>query len=158
MAGDLQHQDWSLYSTKQILKTIDPDITVEIIGNMLTVSNVSEETIDKLLFLTNTDQNNNYFGFIKMNIRLNGGSEPTVITGFNDVVKTMFERSDVTAYLQGKKLHEPFDVQNLPNAPGFKGTTFHEYVDSYSSLIASSTNTQGKTKVFEVMFGVGPTR
>ena len=151
MSGDLEHRNWLLFSTKQILETIDINLSIEIIdtedgGMRLIVSNISEETIDKLKFLTNNDKNNNYFYFEEIHIYLDGSDKPTIIPGFNEVVKDMFERSDINGFIQDKKLHEPFNVVNLPNAPGFTGKSFNEYLDTYSGLVPECVSTKHHTK------------
>jgi hypothetical protein len=156
ITGDLEHRDWLLFSTEQILLTVDVNIRTKIIdtedgGKRLIISHISEAAIDELIFLTNTDKNNNY-GYIELlNVYVNGESNPTVIKGFNDVVLSMFRRSDITAFLQDKKLHKPFNVENLINGSDFKGSSFSEYVDIYAGLV-QGPDTKNKVKVYEVIF------
>jgi hypothetical protein len=55
MSDDLQHRDWLLISTKQILQKIDQNLSftfkdTEGGGKTLTVGNISEKTLDKFFF------------------------------------------------------------------------------------------------------------
>ena len=86
-----------------------------------------------------------------MHIYLDGSDKPTIIPGFNEVVKDMFERSDINGFIQDKKLHEPFNVVNLPNAPGFTGKSFNEYLDTYSGLVPECVSTKHHTKIYKVV-------
>jgi len=152
--ADLKHADWLLLSTEKILSSIDPELSFTYVmkqngGKNLVISNISESTMDKLAFLTNTDQNNNYLYLERFSIF--SDNLPS-INRFYEIEKTiinMWRNSDVNAFLKGDKLHSPFSVENLVNS-SFKGNTFSEFVDEYTSLTPFILTTYMHKKIYEI--------
>jgi methylglyoxal synthase len=88
---DLKHRDWLLYSTKRIIQSVDENISVEIIdtpngGKKLIASEITEADIDKIAFLTNTDQNNNYLYLEDFQVYIAGSISPLNIPGLKETV------------------------------------------------------------------------
>jgi len=159
MANDLKSRDWLIYTTKDFLRTIDPSIFTDIQykgdgGRILIVSNVSEETIDKLAFITNTDKNNNYGYLEGFSVYIKGEKEPVDLGDFSETVIEMYRSSDADGFLNGKKTHTPFSVSNLKNVPAFntEGKRFADYVDFISGTLQGSRSTYGLVKLFTFVF------
>lgn len=159
MANDLKSRDWLIHTTKHFLRTIDPSIITDIQytgdgGRVLIVSNVSEETLDKLAFITNTDKNNNYGYLEDFKVFIKGELEPVDLGDFSETVLDLFRSSDADAFLNDKKTHTPFAVSNLKNTPAFntEGKRFADYVDFISGTLQGSRSTYGLVKLFEFVF------
>jgi len=126
---DLSHRDWLLYSTKRLIQSVDENIPVEIVdtpngGKKLIASEITEADIDKIAFLTNTDQNNNYLYLEDFQVYLIGSISPLNIPGLKETVMNLFRASDTDSFLKGEKTQETFNVQNFSSS-SFTGTNFH---------------------------------
>ena len=157
MSNDLKHSDWLLISTEQILKTIDNNLVILKQGNSITVSQIKEDVIDKLVFLTNSDTNNNFLGLQSMQLFLDGQPKSDTETDISltSYVKQLWTRSDLVGYLEEKRLHKPFDVSNLDNAPSFTGTTFAEYTDLITGSKGGVGNSVGRKKTYTIVIASG---
>jgi len=149
---DLKHRDWLLFSTKEMLQEVDENISIEIVdrkdgGKVLVASGVSEKSIDKLVFLTNTDQNNNYLYLEDFEVYIFGAYSPLNIPGLKETVMNVFRANDISGFLEGNKTHDPFNPKHFSKTT-FKGTTFSEYVDDFSGLVPYCTHTLGKIKTY----------
>jgi hypothetical protein len=146
----MNHQDWILNSQKALIFKVDPNISTEIISKndkkLLLVSNVSEESIDKLYFITNTDQNNNYLYIEKFQVYINSSPLSVPIRGLNETVQDVYYNSDITSFLNSQKVHYPFNGLLYQQGCVFRGTTFSEYVDFSSSCTPLSPETSGFEK------------
>jgi len=152
---ELQHRDWLLYSTKKIIQSIDQNVSVDIIersNNMkvLVASGINEASIDKLMFLVNTDQNNNYLYLEDFQVYIIGAYTPLNIPGLKETCMNVFRASDIDGFLLGDKTHNPFNPKNFQNST-FKGTTFSQFVDEYSGLIPYCTSTSNKIKTYQII-------
>jgi len=150
---DLEHRDWVLYSTKKMLQSIDQHISVDIIEKpnnikILIASGVSESSIDKLLFLTNTDQNNNYLYLEDFQVYIIGAYSPLNIPGLKETCMNVYRASDIDGFLSGNKTHNPFNPKNFQNS-SFTGTTFSQFVDQYSSLLPYCVSTSNQIKTYQ---------
>ena len=146
--ADLQHRDWLLFSMQSIILSIDQSISTFIIdtpngGKILRATQVSEETISNLPFLTNTDQNNNYLYLQDFKVYIKSYSSPLDIPGIVQTTVNAFRRSDINGFLQGNKTHFPFNPSN------YKGLNFNEFIDQYTSLQPTCLNTTGYVKYYE---------
>jgi hypothetical protein len=146
--ADLQHRDWLLFSMQNIILSIDQSISTFIIdtpngGKILRATQVSEETISNLPFLTNTDQNNNYLYLQDFKVYIKSYSSPLDIPGIVQTTVNAFRRSDINGFLQGNKTHFPFNPSN------YKGLNFNEFIDQYTSLQPTCLNTTGYVKYYE---------
>ena len=142
MQADLKHRDWLLFSTKNILLQIDQDITVDIIdtpdgGKRLIASGIDTNTIEKLNFIVNTDENNNYLYLEDFKVFINGRNGALNIPGLKDIIINVFRTSDINAFLNDKKTHFPFAVENYNSLAGssYTGRTFPGFVGSFTNLI-----------------------
>ena len=152
---DYQHRDWLLFSTQKLIQELDPAITVEIItspngSKRLFASQISEESINKLYFITNTDQNNNYLYLEDFQVYISGNSTPIQIPGFSQTAINMFRRSDIISFVEGRKLHFPFSPENLRDST-YTGKTFSGFVDVYTGLIPYIQGTEGYVKTYEII-------
>jgi hypothetical protein len=152
---ELQHRDWLLYSTKKIIQTIDQNVSIDIIERpdntkVLVASGISEASIDKLIFLVNTDQNNNYLYLEDFQVYIIGAYTPLNIPGLKETCMNVFRASDIDGFLLGDKTHNPFNPKNFQNST-FKGTTFSQFVDEYSGLIPYCTSTSNKIKTYQII-------
>ena len=70
---DLNHSDWLLNSIKKIMESIDPTISVSSFttssgGKKIFIYGINQIAIEKIYFITNTDQNNNYLSLEDFNV------------------------------------------------------------------------------------------
>ena len=152
--ADKTHEDWLLNSMKSLLIQVDSNISAEIVTDenakkTLIVNNVPEEVIDNLVFITNTDQNNNYLYIDNFLVYTNKSPNPTPLPGLNNVVTSVFYNSDITSFLNGNKTHKPFQGVLYQQDCSFRGNTFSEFVDFFSSSIPLSATTIGSIKTYD---------
>ena len=139
-----------MYSTQNIISAIDPAISTFIEdrpngGKVLRVTQVQEETISNLAFLTNTDQNNNYLYLEDFKVYIQTRSSPIDIPGIVETTVNAYRKSDINSYLQRNRTHFPFDAAN------FKGLNFNQFIDQYTALQPTSLNTTGYPKFYEMV-------
>ena len=155
MSSDLNHSDWLLNSITKIMESIDAKISVNgettnSGGKRIFIYGVDEVAIDKLYFLTNTDQNNNYLYIEDFKVYLDNNSYPFEIAGLKMIAKSMYYHSDIFAFLSGNKIQIPFDVANITNT-SYTGKTFSGYIDYLSSVIPYIEITSGHIKKYEII-------
>lgn len=155
MSSDLNHSDWLLYSITKIMESIDPAISVSSEttssnGKRIFIYGIDEVAIDKLYFLTNTDQNNNYLYTEDFKVYLDNNSYPFEIAGLKNIAKSMYEHSDIFSFLSGNKIHIPYNVENITNT-SYTGNTFSGYIDYLSSTIPYTENTAGHIKKYQIV-------
>jgi hypothetical protein len=143
MAADLKHRDWLLFSIKSMLLQVNENISVNIIdtsdgGKRLIANGISHSIIEKLYFIVNTDQNNNYLYLEDFKLYIPGYFAPLNIPGLKEVIQNVFRTSDINAFLKGDKIHKPFDVANYKMNTNFTGPTFNEFIKTFASLIPYS--------------------
>ena len=154
MSQDLTSRDWLLHSTKTLILSIDQNISVDIVdtvdnGKVLIASQISEASIEKLKFLVNTDQNNNYFYLADFQIYLAGSNSPLVVPGLKEVIINAYRTSDINAFVKSEKVHFPFVVGNMmtANKPTY---TFSTFIDAYTGLLANIFGTYGSVKLYSI--------
>ena len=152
--SDLTHADWCLYTQQKLISNVNSDIPSQVIKNgtksYLIISNISEADLDKLYFLTNTDQNNNYLYIEDFKVYISSSPNPVNIPGLLEVITSSFRSNDANAFINGSKVYYPFDVKNFQNSY-FKGKTFSEFVDTLSGLLPYSANTSGYNKRYQII-------
>ena len=116
----------------------------------LIISHITEEYLDDLQFLTNTDTNNNYLYIEQFNVYISGAPDTISIPGLGSIVVNAFRQSDASAFFENKKTHRPFDVSNFLGST-FTGSTFSAFVDEFSDLIPFSPSTRGYVKTYEII-------
>ena len=151
---ELEHRDWLLYSTKKIIQTIDQNISVDIIERpdntkVLVASGITEGSIDKLIFLVNTDQNNNYLYLEDFQVYVIGAYSALNVPGLNETCMNIFRASDIDGFLSGNKTHNPFNPKNFQNS-SFKGTTFSQFIDEYTDLLPYTADTLNEIKTYQI--------
>jgi len=153
---DLTHMDWLFFSQQKLIENIDPNVSITYEstrdgGKSMIISGIDEKMIDKLNFLTNTDQNNNYLYLESFGVYVSGLVKPLEIPGINDIVLNIYRNSDIYSFIVGNKLHDPFNViKNIKNST-FTGRTFGKFIDEYTSLIPYVLSTSGRSKRFELV-------
>jgi len=148
---DLKHLDWLLFSTEKLIQSVNTNISTQIVKssgkNLLIVSNVSEEDINNLFFLVNTDQNNNYLYLESFSLFYQGASKSVDIPGLELIIINNFRKSDIDGFISKKDVHYPFDVKKFVGSD-FTGTTLSEFIDHYTGLIPFAPSTYGKVKTY----------
>jgi hypothetical protein len=153
---ELTHMDWLFFSQQKLIENVDPNVSITYEstrdgGKSMIISGIDEKMIDKLTFLTNTDQNNNYLYLESFSVYVSGLVKPLEIPGINDIVLNIYRNSDIYSFIVGNKLHDPFNVvKNIKNTT-FTGRTFGKFIDDYTSLIPYILSTSGRKKTFEVV-------
>lgn len=147
---DFEQRDWLLFSMQQLIENVDPNISINIIkageSKLLIASNITEDSIIKLSFLSNSDFNNNYLYLENFSVFLNSYNEPLNIPGISEIVINQYRRSDIIyGFIQGKKTFQPFTSCNLGNI------NFNDMIDNITSIIPGCTNTKNKIKLYEII-------
>jgi hypothetical protein len=155
MSSGLNHSDWLLNSITKIMENIDAKISVSsettsVGGKRIFIYGIDEVAIDKLYFLTNTDQNNNYLYIEDFKVYLDNNSYPFEIPGLKNIAKSMYDHSDIFAFLSGNKVQIPYNVANITNT-SYTGKTFSGYIDYLSSTIPYIENTAGHIKKYKIV-------
>jgi hypothetical protein len=155
---DLEHADWLLYTQEKLIQRVSTNISTRIVKTgekrYLIISNITEEHLDNLQFLTNTDTNNNYLYIEQFSVYISGAPDSISIPGLGSIVLNVFRQSDATAFFENKKTHKPFDVSdNVSDFMGstFTGSTFSEFIDEFSGLIPFAPSTRGCVKTYEII-------
>jgi len=159
---DLNHADWVLNSQKALIIKVNANISTVLLNDKtnkkLVVANVSEKDIDNLYFLTNTDQNNNYLYIERFDVYIQGQPIPIPIPGLEDSVKNVYYNSDTNSFLNGQKIHYPFNGLLYQQDSVFSGNTFSEYVDFISNCIPLSPSTNGLKKTYSFVLNPDETK
>ena len=150
MAEDLKHRDWLLFSIKSMLMQVNENISVNIIdthdgGKRLIADGILPETIEKLYFIVNTDQNHNYLYLEDFKVYNIATFSPLNIHGLKEIIQNVFRTTDINAFIKGDKIHKPFDVANYKMNTSFKGTTFNEFIMSFTDLIPFTSSVKDVT-------------
>lgn len=131
-----------------LLKRLDPSIGVTISEDqkLLTASDVSEETFQQLLFVTNNPGFQNSYMFLEnILVYLGNDIHPTEIYGLLPIVKQKIENSDASAYIDGATTHQPF-INGFQN-----GVNIGTLVDALSALSKNTPDTYGIVKKFTLI-------
>jgi len=153
--ADLQHRDWLLRITIKQVLAIDPTITYRIDtgsdnSKHLILSDISEESLPHLAFITNTDCNNNYLYLEALNVSLVGNNHYLQIPGLNNLSVELWNHSDSNAFTKGDKFFKPFD-SNLKHPLTENPMNIIEWIDIYSSVLTFLPNTRDKKKKFRLI-------
>ena len=150
-APDLKHRDWVLRSQQALIISIDSTISTKIVntpdgGKRLILYNISESSIQNLLVLTNTDQNNNYLYLEDFSVTIQGDLQPLEFPGLRETMIKVHELSDSAAFINGSKTQKPFTTT------AFKGQTINEYIDSSTASLAFVPSTYGLVKNYTLVY------
>ena len=151
---DLNHSDWLLNSIKKIMESIDPTISVSSFttssgGKKIFIYGINQIAIEKIYFITNTDQNNNYLSLEDFNVYIDKHYGALDIPGLKEIMISMYNHSDIFSFLSNNRTHYPFTVKNILNTD-YKGKTFSGYIDYLSASIPYVQNSEGRFKGYSI--------
>ena len=116
------------------------------------VTDISEATIGKLSFLTNTDFNNNFLYLEDLFVYIDYSISPLDIPGLNDIAISFYSQSDITSFLEGKKIKQPFSTDNInKNTSLPPGSTFNNFVDALTAIIPYVEPTINHVKTYQLI-------
>jgi len=154
---DLTHADWWMRSIQKLLQSVDTNLRCRIVKRPnntqhLHVANVSEETLSKLFFLVNTDQNNNYgyLEFFHVFTQDDYSRTPIEIPGVSELANGIWDNKDAFAFVNSQKTETPF-LNPLYNPITNEPLSFPQYVDLITAIIPWLPKTLGKVKIFELV-------
>jgi hypothetical protein len=153
---DLQHRDWLLFTQQSLITKINSNISTMIVdrnngSKVLIISNIPEGSLKDLLFITNTDNNNNNGYLEEFNVFNSGSSFPLNIPGLSEIVKNIYRYSDMNAFLSNSVTHDPFNPKNFVNS-SFKGQSFSEFINQLTALLPFTTDTSTGITSYQVIF------
>ena len=151
---DLNHSDWLLNSIKKIMESIDPTISVSSFttssgGKKIFIYGINQIAIEKIYFITNTDQNNNYLSLEDFNVYIDKHYGALDIPGLKEIMISMYSHSDIFSFLSNNRTHTPFTVKNILNTD-YKGKTFSGYIDYLSASVPYVQHTEGRFKGYSI--------
>jgi len=151
---DLKHRDWLLRNTTQLILSIDPTITYIIVNGPndskhLIFSDITEESLLKLFFITNTDINNNYLYLEALHVYLENSNNCLQIPGLHELAIQLWAYADSNGFSDGKKFFKPFD-NNLINPVNGKPINIRTWIDIYSAMVPFIPNTLNKKLMFKM--------
>ena len=154
--ADLKHRDWLLFTQQALISKVNPNISTEIVdrengSKVLIITDIPENSLKDLLFITNTDNNNNYGYLEGFNVFRFGSSIPLNIPGLSEIVKNIYRYSDMNAFLSKSTTHDPFNPKNFVNS-SFKGQSFTEFVDELTALLPFTTDTGSIITTYQIIF------
>ncbi len=146
---DLKHRDWLLKSQQSLILSIAPNVSTSIIstpdgGKRLLVTHISQKDIGNLKFLTNTDNNNNYLYLENITVTLGGNISSAFFPGFTEILIKIFESSDMNAFINGARMHQPFISNNI------NGMTIVQFTDLLSQLLPMVQDTTGVDRYYNL--------
>lgn len=149
------HADWVNKVTANLAQNVNSNISIKQEKNkMLILSNINEDDLGKIQFVTNTDINNTHGRLVAIGVTIPGnGSNPLSITipGLSQHISKIFDDSDAQAFLDGKKLHTPLVtpfIAPLKNTP----MSVSLFVDFMTAMIPSMPKTANKQKTYSLTF------
>lgn len=144
----------------QLAKNTNPNISVSTAGknkNSIVLSNISEDDLTKLPYLSNTNQSKKITNFLNMGVSIIGddGSRQIInIPGFSKIMQQIFSNSDSQASLAGAKTHTPFkNPFKTTTKAGSPPMSVGDLVDQLTELNPALPSTSGKPKKYHQMCG-----
>jgi hypothetical protein len=144
---DLDSADWLCFLTKTLVNNVNSNITVEIkkytdsngtvTKRLIFIRGVSQEDIQKLQFLTNTNVNNNYLYLEKFSVFLEQSPIPINIPGLEEIIIEFWRNADSNAFINDDKFFKPFE--NINN-----------FIDSYTNLHVCLPKTRNLNKKYNL--------
>jgi hypothetical protein len=143
-----------------LAKNTNPNISVSTAGKnkqSIALSNISEDDLTKLPYLTNTNQSKKITNFLNMGVSIIGddGSRQIInIPGFSQMMQQSFSNSDSQASLAGAKTHTPFKQPfKTTRQAGSPPMSVGDLVDKLTALNPALPSTSGKPKTYHQMCG-----
>ena len=157
-APDLKHRDWLINVTIKQIQKVDTNVRIRVSNpvpekKVVIIDNISEDTLGKLFFLTNTDQNNNY-GYLE-NFRVyladDVTHQPINVPGLYSNAFEGWKQADAETFGAGEKYMFPF---RNPFTNPYTGSPISvpEFVDIQTNMLPWGTKTYGKAKLFKIVF------
>jgi hypothetical protein len=154
---DLTSQDWVNTTIETMVHSVDPNIKVVFTKQKeVLLSNIGEESLLNLKFLTNNDLNNNYVTLINFVLFTDDDNfqQPLVIPGLKDVAVYCWKYNDSNSFLNGNNTFLPFGTLVLKDPCSNSLININEYIDIYTSMLSSIyLSTLGKVKKYSLRIG-----
>ena len=116
-------------------------------GKVVKFYNISEDDLQHICFVTNTDSNNNFGYLEQFSVYTHQNQSLTIdIPGLFPIIRKYYHISDKTAFMDGKKKFHPF--KSLFRT----GLTIPQYIDQQTDLMHWLPKTLGIQKYFSVTF------
>lgn len=146
MPPNTSSAEWLLFSTERLILQVNENISVvrgmnSMGQNTLIVSNISKESVTSLLFLTNTDYNNNVLSLNDMSIYRPGYTNSLVIPGFSEIAINLFNQADMIAftnYVSSSAAYKTFAPFSIPSTSEY--TDFNDFVSQLTTLLPFTPN------------------
>jgi hypothetical protein len=154
---DLKHRDWLLQTTIRLIINIDRNVRYSIIdgendSKHLMLSNITEETLVKLEFITNTDINNNYLYLEDFYVTLDGDKvTPIDIFGLKQIAIQLYNNSDATAFAKGDKFHTPFNTDAFISPITQLPISINYFIDMLTETINILPITTNRLKLYTLV-------
>ena len=143
--------DFVLNITASLAKKVNPEIKIKKQGNTMTLSNISDTDLQKIQFITSTDQSNRHLTIANCGVSINdsnGTSTQLSIPGFSQIVSQMFINSASESFLANEKTHKPFKPSTAKAvAPQ---SVVGDMADTITSMMPSMQKTAGKDKRYNI--------
>jgi hypothetical protein len=154
--SDLDSADWLTFTIRQMVLNVNPNIPLQIIkGNnkrLIVINNISETDILNLLFLTNTNDNNNYLYLEDLSVYLDNNTQPIDIPGLHQIALDISRNADSVAYLDGNQTFKMFGTTfKIPNGNSYENGNFNQFVDYYTSLVSFFPQTTNHKKQYRLI-------
>ena len=94
--------------TTSALLILDPDLNISNINKRLVISNISEETFEKLPFVTNNPVFRGHYSIDKVEYFVNNNLQPIFMAGLSEIHQGRFRLEDSNAYKSGNTFFNPF--------------------------------------------------
>ena len=162
--------DWLLLSTERLILQVNSNISVtrgvnELGQKTLVATNIPSTDISGVLFLTNTDFNNNILSLTDMSIYISGNSNPLVIPGFSEISINLFNQADISAFQNSSKVFYPFIIPSSAQSYlstkdgekiGLPITDFNEFVSYLTWLLpfTPKPNYPNSTYTYQIVLTV----
>ena len=157
-AGDIEKVRWLLQQTKLMNQKIDTNLRFRSFKNKdgthgLSISNISESTLAKLIFVTSTDTNSSLGVITKAAVFLleDPMNNSISVPGFLQNMALVFSQANTKAWQNGDKYFTPFNnpfLQPITETP----MSVSDYVDMLTGSVPEVTHTYGKGKFFQIVF------
>ena len=159
---DYKHADWLLFTQEKLIQKVcknSVSISYYVKPNgtkNMRVNGITDLDISRLMFLTNTDQNNNFMYLDGFNVYINNGIIPIQVPGLEEAVINLFRNSDLNSFIEltnSTKTHMPFSIENIMDSNNnFDGNkTFNDYVDQFTAMLPCGPNTTGVPRLYELL-------
>jgi hypothetical protein len=145
--------DFLFNANSYLAKKVNNEIQIKKTGNSMTMSNISDTDLQKMQFITSTNQSNRHLKMTNCGVSINdsNGTPLTLqIPGLKEMVSQMFINSAADSFLANEKTHKPFK-QAVAKAVAPQSNV-GDIVDNMTSMMPSMPKTAGKHKKYNLSF------